>query len=378
MPSYNKKIILIDEPLENDHRVLTTIKTYKNAIVIDCLNLYSIKTPFHINIISNFFLLFKTLMITPSFWIKLYKEYKVTPNKIFDGLNRSMKTRYKSTQIAKKIITTYGKDKIDLIHAHDFMCGMIGEKLALYYKTNLTYEAHELEFHRNRKNSLLRVVFDSLSEIKIIKAANKIIVVNQPIKIAYIGMYKIPVDKIHIVDNNHFEQYHSLALNHFDTNNIGISIIYVGSGINNRKLEILGIECSKTEADVQAFFLSEIPKVAYTYNWTLGSKNYLPELIAIIKKQTTAMWCCSENICLSYQLGLSNKFFQAIALCTPVIVYKNTYLARIVAEHNLGYIYNDNNFKEIIKQLNNSKKHYDLLKSVSKFQKKLINKEIVL
>lgn len=102
---------------------------------------------------------------------------------------------------------------------------------------------------------------------------------------------------------------------------------------------------------VHAFFIGEIPPVAYTHRWILGPRDYEQALADIAGSSRSAMWCCVDNVCLSYRLALPNKFFQALAALMPVIVSQNTYLADIVMEHGVGYIFDGGNLEDIVEAM---------------------------
>jgi len=370
--------VLIDEPLENDQRVLSSINQCINPIIIDCSKLKYKKKNSILIFLYNLQSFCYSLLFSFSIWRKLRTYYHIKPIKFLSGLVASMKIKYEMENFVVDIIEKHKSLKINTIYANDLACGLLGMKLAKYFNAKLIYDAHEIEFHRNRKNSFLRVVYDILLEKEIVKTAQKVIVVNQPIKKLYMDIYNIPESKIAIVDNNHFIPYMGYALNHFSNESREVVVTYVGGGIFGRKLEDLAKEASKADVEVYGFFLANTPKVANEQNWHLGSKDYLPELLDLSSKTHLVMWCCTEDVCLSYRLSLPNKFFQAMAIGIPVIAYKGTYLADIVAKYDLGYIYDDDNFQVIIKQLKDRKKYYALLESIASFQQKLFNNELEL
>jgi len=373
-----KSIILIDEPLENDHRVLNILKTYNNYIIVDCTqfkyNIPHIGILFFMNTIS----LFKAIIYAPFFWIKFYKKYNFLPNGFITGLKKSLITQYIAYKIFKDVERKYNKYKITNIYANDLTCGIIGLHLSKKFNCDLIYDAHELEFHRNRKNSMLRVVYDLLLEKKVINSSKKVIVVNKPISTVYQNFFKKNINYIEIVNNNHFKPFYNLAFDSFKQNIKKFSILYIGAATQNRMLENLTQECQQENITIYGFFLKNHPKHIINENWIIGSKDYLPELLKLIIENRLIMWCCANNICLSYQLGLPNKFFQAIAVGIPIIAYKNTYLAEIVKKYDIGYVYDDYNFKEIINEIKNTNKYYSKLKSVAEFQKLLFLEKLIL
>ncbi|QOP41432.1 hypothetical protein [Sulfurimonas marina] len=371
-----KTLILIDEPYEFDHRVLEVIKNSKNPEIINCKEI-----KINSNISLNFPLLLELFFVFFAsfyFWIILYYNYNIKPFGLFKGLKKSLYDYQKSKLVAKKILREYNKSEIITIHANDLFCGLVGKCLAKELESDLIYDAHEVEFHRNRKNSFFRVSLDIFLEKQVLKKAKKVIVVNLAIKKLYMHLYNIKEYKIKIVTNNHFKMYLGFALENYFKDNDEVKIIYVGAATNNRMLENLDKEIKKRKIYVNAFFLNKIPSFINDDNWIIGEKEYLGSLLNLCKYNKTVMWCCAENICLSYQFGLSNKFFQAIALGIPVIVSENTYLSLIVTKYNLGFIYDGRNFDIIINRIKNEYEYKKLLDSIYIFQKKVLNEEVIL
>lgn len=371
-------LVLIDEPLENDQRVKNAISRYTNPVVIDCSQKNYAFPSTYILLLLNIFPLLHTILYTPILWLKFYKKYNYIPDGFSAGLLTSLRTKFMIDRTFDELKNKYADISIDTIHANDLTCGVIGMKLAKEFECNLIYDAHEIEFHRNRKNSILRVVYDVLLEKEILVKSSNLIVVNKPAKDSYNYMYNISQDKIQIIGNNHFTPYYKYSLEIFNESINEVVIVYIGSGINGRKLESLGYDSVQTNITIYSFFLSRTPDVAYNYNWILGPSNYLLDLLGLAKTKRSIMWCCTEDLCLSYKLSLPNKFFQAMAIGIPVIAYKGSYLAEIVQENNLGYIYDDSNFKYIIQELEDSQTYYGLLESIALFQNKLFIEKLEL
>lgn len=371
-------IILIDEPIKYDLRVQKIVKEYNNPLIINCADIYTKPYTLQKTVTLNIFNIFKSFIFAPINFYKLTRNHKLQLPFLISGFKTSMTMNLNSLKVFHFIKDKYNLNNIELIYANDLFCGLIGVHISKHIKCALTYNAHEVEFHRNRKNSFVRTNFDIYLEKKVIRTANKIIVVNKKIEELYINLYDISTTKLFVIDNNHFIPHIKYALNTFDSQNISIMIVYIGSAINNRKLDSLADESKKFNVDVSTFFLADIPKFTLTSNWLLGKKDYLKDFLTLVSNKRCIMWCCTENICLSYQLSLPNKFFQAIAIGIPIIAYKETYLSQIVQKYELGYIYDDTNFNTIKNNLNNTEKYYKLMRSVYKFQKKLFTEGIIL
>ena len=375
MNSNKTSVILTDEIIKGDKRVERQLQFYANNYGINCHTI-SFKLPLTTKISSYLFII-NTFVLSLFYWQKLYFRYKIKPNGFFRGLKRSCMSYASRKAISDHIINLHEKDDIELVHANDLQCGLVGLNIAKHFKSELIYDAHEVEFHRNRKNGFLRVVYDILLEKKVIKLAEQIIVVNKPIKELYIDIYNLAPSKITVVDNNHFQPYMNYALDNFSGMK-NIAIVYIGGGTLGRKLEDLAVKSNDKAVPVYSFFMSDIPKVAYEFKWHIGSKQYIDEFLKLVKSKQAVMWCCTDDVCLSYRLSLPNKFFQAMAVGIPVIAYKETYLAEIVSKYKLGYIYNDENFQEIVGSLASKNQYYRLLESIAIFQKKLFEEKLEL
>jgi glycosyltransferase involved in cell wall biosynthesis len=366
-----RTIILVDEPIKNDQRVQNTIAKYNNPIIIDYTKeTINFSHPIFL-LLSNSYSLLLTVLYSPIFWLTFYKKYRYCPRGFTSGIIATLRTQYKIKKITKKITKKYADITIKSIYANDLSCGQIGMNLAKEFKCNFIYDAHEIEFHRNRKNSFLRVAYDVIIEKKVVKQCTNLILVNKPAADIYVNLYNIQRRKIIIISNNHFTPYLNNALNAFKRDSKKTGIVYIGSGIGGRKLEDLHSLTKGMSNILYGFFLSRIPVYTTESNWEVGTINYLPEFLHLIQERHLLMWCCTEDICLSYKLSLPNKFFQAIAVGIPIIAYKDTYLAEIVQKYNIGYIYNDTNFDEILDALKDTDTYYSLLQSVASFQKKL-------
>jgi len=369
-------LFLIDEPLESDHRVIKALERINNPEVISCLDVKHTSNKFLILITAYIFL--KAFIKAFFYWLYLYRNYSLLPKLFFQGLKTSIITNYNALKIFKALKEKYKDENIETVYANDLMCGTIGFHLAKCFKVNLIYDAHEVEFHRNRKNGFFRVSFDMCVEREIVNYASSIIVVNFPILNLYSKIYNILDEKLKVINNNHFQPHINYALEQYNETNKEISILYIGGGINGRKLEKLTEDNISVKVNLNGFFLSNIPVKALENGWILGSKEYLPEVRELIKNKRCIMWACVDDICLSYRLSLPNKFFQAIALGIPIIANKGTYLEEIVTQYNLGYIYDDNNLQNIVDDMKINKNYEKLLVSVSKFQNKLFIEKLEL
>lgn len=372
--NYVSVVVLVDEDVDHDQRVLTSLKTYRNVQVINCRYLHEVTGFQSVNkYIKAIFSLVFGFMKEYWFSNNLRRFYGSGFNSFAGGLSASLKNTLRAYKIADELqLQTEG---VALIHAHDLFCGVIGAELVRRNGSRLIYDAHEVEFHRNRKNSWLRSAFDWSVEKHVIQAADEIRVVNTRIADLYRLAYPGIDSRLRVVSNDHFLP-HSVdieAISDFEH----ASIVYVGQGVKGRQLERLAVVTRDSELSVHAFFIGEVPELAIDAGWIIGPRDYEDNLVAISKSQRCMMWCCVENICLSYQLALPNKFFQALAVGMPVIVSKNTYLSEIVQKYQLGIVFDDLNSDLMLNQIK-SKKFIEWVENIISFRDDLSKGLVVL
>jgi len=363
-----KTIILTDEDVKYDKRVQNQYLNFKNNYV----DIIKCKTEKKFKKIDFSFLKVLNKKNIKRFRV-LKDKYNIDIKSLFSGLRNIL---FKNTN-AKILADMLYKKKFDFLYANDLFCGIVG----MYLKNKkkdfyFIYDSHEVQFNRNRKkNGLFRILYEMYLEERIVKIADEVRVVNKPIRDLYLEIFDISKDKIKVVNNNHFKCYCGYYKNNFKYGDIGI--LYVGGGIKGRLLEVLAKEANKLNIPVYSFFLNEVPKVAKEYNWYVGDKNYIHEVLDLIKEKTLIMWCVNDVSCLSYKLALPNKFFQAVALGMPVIVYKDTYLAEIVRKYKIGYVFEDN-LKDIIDKINDKEEFFKVVDNMENFQKLIYKEKLIL
>lgn len=341
-------IVLIDEDFERDCRVLASIKEYADVQVIDCRTLQGGAGGVPLRI---YFKALKALIVALAngffLWHRLRWRYGLTHDSFENGIRSSWNSFLRAHRVADELrLQIKG---VGLIHAHDLYCGVIGAELARSNGARLIYDAHEVEFHRNRKNSWLRFGFDWSIEKRVIESAHEVRVVNAPIAELYRSVYRGVDGRLRVVLNDHF------PVHPIQAENIPASgspkIVYVGGGTKGRQLEKLALVAADSRIPVHAFFIGEIPAFALEVGWATGGKDYEDELISLATSQRCMMWCCVEHVCLSYRLSLPNKFFQALAVGMPIVVSAGGYLEKLVYRHEIGAVFDGNNFNKIVEQI---------------------------
>lgn len=340
-------VVLIDEDVSHDRRVLASFKDYADIQIIDCRSLQGANTGVARAYVEAFKTLFLALFNGLEPWKKLRKIYGLPFESFGKGISSSWRSFLWAHQVAEELrLLTSG---VDVIHAHDLYCGVIGAQLARRNGAKLVYDAHEVEFHRNRKNSWLRLAFDWTVERCVLKFVHEVRVVNAPIADLYRYMYPAVSDSLRVVLNNHFPE-HPMQSENIPALDCA-KVVYVGGGVRGRQLEQLAVEAANSRISVHAFFIGKTPIVALEAGWAIGVEDYEPDLVALTTSHRCMMWCCAEHISLSYRLSLPNKFFQALAVGMPVIVSSGGYLEELVGRYEIGAVFDGNNFKHIVNQI---------------------------
>lgn len=341
-------IVLVDEDVDHDRRVLTSLNDYVDIQVIDCRSLQGVAGGVLPRAyIKAFHALIIALIGGFSLWRQLGRINGLTFDSFGKGIRSSWNSFLRAHRVADELrLQTKG---VGLIHAHDLYCGVIGAELARSNGARLIYDAHEVGFHRNRKNSWLRFGFDWAIEKRVIESAHEVRVVNAPIAELYRSVYRGFDGRLRVVLNDHFP-LHPIQVESIPASG-SPKIVYVGGGTKGRQLEKLALVAADSRISVHAFFIGEIPAFALEAGWATGGKDYEDELISLATSQRCMMWCCVEHVCLSYRLSLPNKFFQALAVGMPIVVSAGGYLEKLVCQYEIGAVFDGNNFNKIVEQI---------------------------
>ncbi len=342
-------VVLVDEDISHDRRVLAALSEHQGAVVIDCRSqeFASARLP----MLAYPMALFRVICALArgvDLWRLLRRHHGLQAAGWFTGLRGSVRGYVRAQAVAAQLHSRMAG--VRLIHAHDLFCGLIGAELSRRTRAKLVYDAHEVEFHRNRKNSWLRSAFDVTVERRVVEYADEIRVVNAPIAALYRQVHAIPADRVRVVANDHFlDSLCEVRADPADAEQV--AIVYVGGGVNGRQLDKLAAGAAKLGVKVHGFFLDGVPPLAIASGWDLGNEDYQEELLLLASSHRCMMWCCVDHHCLSYRLSLPNKFFQALAVGIPVIAASGSYLAEIVEKYRIGAVFNGSNMEHLVAQM---------------------------
>lgn len=370
-----KSIVLIDTDLSQDHRVLKSIYRYGDSVeIIDIRSMYNLPLGWlgwwhYIWVLLQGFSGFSNLKNI----YNLMGYQRLLKEPFGRGLRSYLKWFSLSIRTAHYIKYKYKSCSSIRFHAHDLYCAFVVSMLPKNLVSNFVYDSHEFQIHRNRKAGLLRILFESFLERKIVSLATEIRVVNYALAQAMINLYGKPLEsRLCVVYNDNYEQRvipSTLAQD--------VAIVYVGKGTLGRQLEKLtSAEIRKNQIHCLMYFLGDKPRGLDGFNsWSVFSQDYESDLREKMKTYRCLMWCCLDSYSFSYKYATPNKFFQALALGIPIIASEGTYLANIVNHYSLGYVLENNELECLIK-VAKSVQYEQWLKNIEIFRNQLNKREI--
>lgn len=320
--------ILIDCPIDGDRRVEAALGRLSINRIIDISTEVEAFSTFYNNLRAS-------LLVVRAFFKGLpliMKARVILPHHpgadVFSGTFALWRNIRNAVSHQKSI----GAYKI--IYANDLYCGVVA-LLGSTESAHVIYDSHEIQFHRNRKTGLFRVIVEVGLEGMVLRRANQFIVTNHLIldlmKDLFGGLPPV------LVQYNDFYFHHPVTAPPFGEK---LCLVYVGAGLSGRLLETLDRSPEEVGAELFIYTLgAPLPKVLTGFFWHYGPNNYESHLNDLVTSRPCIMWCCHESRFLSYTAAVPNKFFQAMAFGIPVIALHGTYVAKIVNDYRLGLVY---------------------------------------
>ncbi len=230
------------------------------------------------------------------------------------------------------------------------------------------YDIHEFELFRNRKTqSVERSFYIYLREKQIFNRGMNLITISQRNVKVLSNIYHIPEEKITCIYNQNFIDTCITPNKTADKTDL---LIYIGNVNMDRGLkditlltneyDVLIIACTYNE-EALAYLSANSNKRNLILFKGINYQEFLFDIVKKYKRSYSLMLINPINP--SYRNALPNKFFQAQALGLPIVVYEDTYLAKIVKGYQCGIIYTNPNNK--IKNIPD--------KEYSKMRKAMIN-----
>ncbi len=242
-----------------------------------------------------------------------------------------------------------GFRQVDFVHCNDLDTLPIGYGLKkLGKKKKIIYDAHEFEIDDRGNNSACRKKLLFMAERFFIRKADGVLTVGEMIADEYARLYpverptvvmncphrleksnsKLLREKLHIASDEKLFIYQGAfmpgrgidrLLATFETLPSTYKIVFMGYGVLEKIIKEKAACCSNI------FYHPPVPYrdiLAYT-----SSADYGMALI--------------EDICMSYRLGMPNKFFEYINAGLPVIVFSHGEMPLIVERYQLGFVWNE-------------------------------------
>ena len=247
------------------------------------------------------------------------------------GFVRSLQWLWRACR-SRRRIADMAPGAADMIYAADLHAALAAT-MGAPADVPMLYDSHELQIHRNRKKDKLRILLEFGLERMVISRADDVATVCAPIAGLLESWHDLAPGSIEIVHNNFYAP--QPLPDPLPGPDAPPAIVYVGMGLIGRGLEKLDTE--ELPFIFRVYTLGrELPPSLKGRAWSFGPVDYLEDLKAFRRRHRCMMWCAAEPSCLSYELSLPNKFFQALALGMPIIATPGTYLAELISRYDIG------------------------------------------
>jgi len=359
-------LCLTDQSPLGDNRVLSSVRETGISSII---NIMSVAVPSH----PPRLLFIKILFLAFFSAIFKVKWRFFNTNTLFSGFKKSLNMLATAVSSGRSLSQLYANDTIYAIYAHDLHAMITAISINLPRSCRITYDSHEVQFSRNRKNGLLRSMLECGLEFIALHRADEAVFVNNRITNLMRAVYgKLPPSRVR---SNDFYVHHPLP--HPHKNVLPPAIVYVGKGTSGRGFELLNSSTAAKFFTVHMFLCGlPIPEKFENNFWNIGASDYKSELLGLVRSRRCVMWCYLEPTCLSYKLATPNKFYQALAVGMPIVASKNTYLAEIVSTNNSGYIFDDTGFDSLYTAITTDN-YWNLVKNIGFFRERIKNNTLI-
>lgn len=263
----------------------------------------------------------------------------------FSGLGACLDSLAMARRASVELRSRLAAEPAGQLVANDLTCALAALLTPLPAATLLIYDSHELQVHRNRRTGWLRVLIEVGAEARILRRADELRVPSRSIAEALNRLHRLP-ELVRVVYND-FYPWRPIPEPPAHERPV---LVYVGTGLRGRMLELLDRPASELGCDVHVYLLgAELPPSLSGRHWRQGPVDYEADLLALARTRRCLMWCCLEHASLSYTLALPNKFFQALAAGLPIVTAPGTYLADIVLRHGIGVVLEPGGFVGLVR-----------------------------
>ena len=258
----------------------------------------------------------------------------------------------------KKALELQKKNPFDVVHCHDLSALPIGVKLKKKLGLPLIYDAHEIwGYMVARDLPKWWANYYLWKEKQIIKYADKIITVNEPLKKYFTKIANIPISIIMNCKPIQGTKYEP-------PNNDVFTLLYIGTLGKSRFLlelvdvvkELPDVHCIIGGVGSKPDYVNSLKdKCAKAQNVDFIGRVPMEEVLPMTKK-ADAVVCMFDPKDLLTQIGLPNKVFEAMVCNRPILVAKGTFSGYFVENEKCGLVipYTKEDLKEAIITLKNN------------------------
>ena len=262
------------------------------------------------------------------------------------------------TEGVKKALELQKENPFDVVHCHDLSALPIGVKLKKKLGLPLIYDAHEIwGYMVARDLPKWWANYYLWKEKQIIKYADKIITVNEPLKKYFTKIANIPISIIMNCKPIQGTKYEP-------PNNDVFTLLYIGTLGKSRFLlelvdvvkELPDVHCIIGGVGSKPDYVNSLKdKCAKAQNVDFIGRVPMEEVLPMTKK-ADAVVCMFDPKDLLTQIGLPNKVFEAMVCNRPILVAKGTFSGYFVENEKCGLVipYTKEDLKEAIITLKNN------------------------
>ncbi len=229
------------------------------------------------------------------------------------------------------------EDPFDVMHCHDLDTLPVGVRWKLATGSPLLYDAHEIWGYMVAKDLPSSVASYFLwKEKRLVRHTDQIVTVSEPVKAYFEGIASSPMT---VVLNAKPVQ----ATEYQPPDNPVFTVLYIGA-LNRTRFVLESVEAVATLEGVR-LLVGGIGKAPYVASLEARSREIenveflgrVPheDVLPLTSRADAVLAMFDPNDKLT-RLGLPNKLFEAMATGRPILVSRDTYLAKFITREGVG------------------------------------------
>ncbi|MBU2869205.1 glycosyltransferase [Colwellia sp. E2M01] len=255
---------------------------------------------------------------------------------------------FKYIEFFFKAIVLISKVKPAVVNAHALSVLPIASLSKLLFKSNLVYDAHELETERNGSSGV-RKKLNKFIENKLINYVDMTLVVSESIADWYKNEYKIQRPPVimnapkfrELKVNNHFREQLGIRAEQ-------IILLYQGGLSSGRGVNLI-LDAFKARSDDRLVVVfmgygvleQEIKIAAQQHNNIFFFPAVSPQVVLEYTASADVGIHIIQNTCLNHDFCMPNKLFEYAMAGLPVMVSNMKDMSELVIKNNMGVAIND-------------------------------------